>query len=377
MSGAVLLRRGILLALLALILFPVARGRRDMQDFTVYHTAGARALATEPLYRASDGHYQFKYLPAFALVVAPLSLVSEETGKLIWFLLTVLAAGIVVGGPIHLLPGRRRSVRVLAALALLITGKFLVRELVHGQTNVLLTAVVVLALVAVRRGSEMAAGALVCVAVVLKPYAILLMPWLAGSGRRRALAAAATALAGALALPALVYGWSGNLTLLRDWMATAIDTTPENLRYPENISFAAMWHRWIGPGALTVGLTVATTLVAAIAAAAVWMRRRTVSAPDYLDVSLLLLLVPLLSPQGWEYVLVLGTPAFVLLVDRWRDLTAAGRTAVFTGFAFTSFAIFDLAGRAVYERIVSWSAPTLGATALAVVLISLRFRADA
>ena len=42
-----------------------------MVDFEVYRTAAARALDAEPLYRADDGHYQFKYLPAFALAMAP------------------------------------------------------------------------------------------------------------------------------------------------------------------------------------------------------------------------------------------------------------------------------------------------------------------
>ena len=191
----------------------------------------------------------------------------------------------------------------------------------------------------------------------------------------RAVAVAAAAVALALAAPAVVYGWNGNIALLRDWMTTAIGTTPENLGYPENISFAAMWLRWFGPGVLASTLAVVTGILAIGAIGTVWMQRRAVPSPDYLDVSLVLLLVPLLSPQGWDYVLVLGTPAFVLLVDRWRDLSAAGKTAVVTGLAFTSFAIFDVAGRVTYERIVSWSVPAVAVTLLAGVLVSLRLRA--
>ena len=52
-----------------------ARVSRNMPDFEVYWTAAARAWHAEPLYRGDlDGHYQFKYLPAFAVLTAPVSL---------------------------------------------------------------------------------------------------------------------------------------------------------------------------------------------------------------------------------------------------------------------------------------------------------------
>ena len=45
--------------------------RSGLVDFVVPRTAAFRALAHEPLYRVDDGHYQYKYLPAFALVMIP------------------------------------------------------------------------------------------------------------------------------------------------------------------------------------------------------------------------------------------------------------------------------------------------------------------
>ena len=49
------------------------RSRHEMYDFEVYRVAGARGAAGESLYRAEDGHWQFKYLPMFTFVIAPLS----------------------------------------------------------------------------------------------------------------------------------------------------------------------------------------------------------------------------------------------------------------------------------------------------------------
>ena len=57
------------IAALATVMF-VVRVHSEMADFAVYRTAAVRALDAEPLYRASDGHYQYKYLPAFALAMA-------------------------------------------------------------------------------------------------------------------------------------------------------------------------------------------------------------------------------------------------------------------------------------------------------------------
>ena len=45
-----------------------------MPDYEVYRRAAERALVAAPLYRPEDGHYQFKYLPAFAVVMLPLGL---------------------------------------------------------------------------------------------------------------------------------------------------------------------------------------------------------------------------------------------------------------------------------------------------------------
>ena len=59
-------------------------------------------------------------------------------------------------------------------------------------------------------------------------------------------------------------------------------------------------------------------------------RRRHVTEPNYLEARILLVLVPLLSPQGWDYMLVIALPAYVLLVDRWRDLSLVWRGVALT-----------------------------------------------
>jgi hypothetical protein len=89
------------------------------------------------------------------------------------------------------------------------------------------------------------------------------------------------------------------------------------------------------------------------------------------------MLVPLLSPQGWDYMLLLALPVFACLIDRFDAATVPSRTAIVTGFALTSFTIFDLLGRAVYGRLMELSVVTVGAVLLLAAAAALRWRGHA
>ena len=109
-----------------------------MPDFGVYRTAATRALRAEPLYRAEDGHYQFKYLPAFALAMAPFALLDPDAAKTIWFALSVGLLTAYLRWSVRALPERRRPDRVLLVLTVVLMAKFYLHELTLGQTNILL-----------------------------------------------------------------------------------------------------------------------------------------------------------------------------------------------------------------------------------------------
>jgi Glycosyltransferase family 87 len=364
-----------LLAVIALAsVMYVVRVRFEMADFAVYRTAGQRALQAEPLYRADDGHYQFKYLPAFALAMAPLAWVGPEVAKAAWYALSVALLWVFVASSVHGLPDRRRSTAVLVWLTILLMAKFYAHELNLGQTNVLLGVVLVSGLLAAQRGHALLAGALVGIGVFVKPYAVILLPWLLPGVGVQGVAAAAVVLAIGLLMPALVYGWTGNVNLVVEWYRTVTDTTAPNLLLPENVSIATMWAKWLGPGALASRMAVATVAVAVVAVAWAVGRRSRVPAPAYLEFGLLMLLVPLISPQGWDYVLLVATPAVVCLVDRFSEMTPPWRTATALAAGLMSFTIFDLLGRALYSRLMAVNIVSVAALALFVALTHVRAR---
>jgi hypothetical protein len=369
--------RLLIIVLVAAAMYGIIRSKREMVDFNVYRIAGARALNAEPLFRADDGHYQFKYLPAFALAAAPLAWVPSEVGKAIWFAISVWLLFVFFRNAVHGLPDRRLTAKALYWCSGLLMGKFIVRELVHGQTNVLLGVIAILSLIALQNRRYAAGGALAGLAIFVKPYALVLAPWLIVAGGMTAVLACAAVLIAGLILPAAVYGWTGNMNELYGWYRTVTDTTAPNLLVPENVSLATMWAKWLEPGPTAAMLAVVSGLVLLLLPLAAVLWRRRVEQPSYLEFGMLMVLIPLLSPQGWDYVLLLATPAVVCLVDRLRDTPRAWQVLTAAALITMGFTIFDLVGRTIYVAAMKISIISVCAIIMMIALTELRRRAIA
>lgn len=345
-----------------------------MADFEVYWTAGARASRAEPLYRVEDGHYTFKYLPAFAVMARPIARLPLPVAKRLWFGGSLLVVAAVLWLSVLMLPELRLSAATLVAVTFVAMAKFYAHELVLGQVNLLFAAIVACAVLLRERGREAPAGVLLALAVVVKPYAVIFAPWLAAERRRIALTAMLVTLAAFLLMPALVYGWSGNLDLLSGWWNTATGTTQPNLGNQDNVSIAAMTARWFGPGGAAQAASALIFLLVAFAVVEAMIRRNAVRSPYALEAGVLLLAIPLLTPQGWDYVLVIATPAIMLLVNYLAELPGVLRVTTAVAMGATAFSLYDLLGRAGYARFMSWSAITLCALLEIAALIALRAR---
>jgi hypothetical protein len=365
----------LVLALVAMVLYDTSIKRRNMVDFGVYRVAAGRAIAAEPLYREDDGHYKFKYMPAFAFAMAPFAWLEASTAKALWFALSVGLLAAFLRWSVWALPDRRRSVVVIIVLTIVVMAKFYGHELTLGQSNILLGTVLVAALVSVEARLPLVAGALLGLAVFVKPYAVILLPWaLVSCGLSAGLVSAAVVIAG-LVLPALAYGWQGNLDLLTGWYTTVTGSTASTLVGGDSVSVAAMWGKWLGVGTTATALATISGIALLALAAFVWLRRRAVQTPEYLEVALLMTLIPLLSPQGWDYVLLLATPAVALLLDRWSDLTPGWRVLVALALGVMGLAVYDVLGRELYGRFMSLSIVSVCALATVASLVHLRVRA--
>ena len=133
-SAAILI--GAAVVLLSLLF--AGKVSRKMPDFEVYWTAAVRARAAEPLYRSEDGHYQNKYLPAFAVLAIPAGLVPLPIAKAVWFAIEILLLVALVALSLALLPEARKPAWLLVTVALVAMLKFFGHEVVLGQVNTLL-----------------------------------------------------------------------------------------------------------------------------------------------------------------------------------------------------------------------------------------------
>lgn len=367
----------LLLAVVSLAGLFTTRVERKMPDFAVYRTAGTRAIAREPLYRSDDGHYQFKYLPGFALLVSPIALMPERAAKALWFSAAAVLMLVLLALSLAALPAPRLPPALLLALTFVAMAKFYAHEMVLGQVNLLFAVLATLALVRLRHRGEVAGGLLFALTVAVKPYAIIFMPWLVTRRRHVALTAMVGGVIVLLLAPAIWFGWHANAQLLADWWQTARTTTAPNVLNSDNVSLAALFTRWTGSESLAGPLAAITGAVLLVVCGVVIVARRALPSdapPDALEASLLLLIIPLLSPQGWDYVLLIGTPAVMLLINGWPALPRGLRIASAAALIIVAFSIYDFMGREAYAVFMNLSLITACVIVEFAALVALRFR---
>jgi hypothetical protein len=363
----------VLLAVTAALVFRGSVGRH-LDDFEVYRTAGIRALAGENLYRVEDRHWQFKYLPAFAILIAPIAALPVMAARGVWFFSSVALLVVLLNRAYHLLPDRRRAAGFLVGLTILALGKFYVREIGLGQSNLLLAVIVLFAVAALKDRREGTAGVLLGLATVVKPYAVLFLPYLAGRRRLRAVVACLATLAAAVLLPAVRYGFHGNVVLLAGWWNTVTTSIAPNVTNQDNISFAAMFAKWLGPGTAASVVTLGASAAALVICGVILVRKTAAPSPEYLDAAVLLMLIPLLSPQGWDYVLLVSTPAVMLLLDRLDEFRAPFRVLLAACLALAGLTFWDLMGRDLYRAFMMASAVSFCALVEVGMVLQLRLR---
>jgi hypothetical protein len=362
-----------LLVALSLWVFVYKAGPK-MPDFEVYWRVASRAAQAEPLYRESDGHFVFKYLPAFAVLAIPIGLLPLPASKFVWFFGSIALLVALVRMAVRLPVERRKSLRWLVIVTVVTLLKFYAHELVLGQVNILFAVIATGAFLAMKAQREVTAGALVVLAIVIKPYAVLFVPWLIARRQLRSIASVCAGLAVVLILPAAIYGWNGNIDLHREWWRTVTETTAPNLSIYDNVSVAGMFYRWVGPGELSARLAYGSGLFLLGVAAVVFFLRRGITFPEGLEGALLLTLMPLLSPQGWDYVFLIATPAIVYVANYLDLLPRPLRVLTVIAVAVIAFVVFDLVGRTAYYTFMRLSFISLCFFVVIAALATLRLR---
>jgi len=89
---------------------------------------------------------------------------------------------------------------------------------------------------------------------------------------------------------------------------------------------------------------------------------------------MLIAMTPIISPQGWDYVLVLATTAMVFVVNDIDRLPRPMRLTTFAAIAAIGLSLYDLVGRRLLNLLLDLSVITIGMVALIGAVVTLRIR---
>jgi len=368
------------LTLAAALLFGL-RIRRDMVDFAVNYAAGDRLLHGETLYRTTDEHYQYKYSPFCAMIYAPLALLSPTAAKAVWFFFVIVSTTGLIILPARLLAGSDgRLARGAAIGAGLILIKLIFREIQLGQINAIITALLLLMILNLRTDETTrsparvaAAGLLWGLATALKPYAVIFLPYFILKRRWNILWPALLVLGASLFAPAFYYGFAGNLAVHEEWISSLSRSTPALLNSQDNVSLLALLVKWTGDGGLSQPIYAFSVLLLALFVYVFIRRGRGLPKALLPETALLLLLIPLISPLGWDYTFISSILAVALLLQRFRDIPRLGKIGLGMNLTVIALSLYDLLGRSLYAGFMAASIPTINFLILAGFLAYLRW----
>ena len=362
-----------------LCLFPL-KIKDGMVDFRVDYKAGQRLWRGETLYRVDDGHFRYKYAPAAAVLEAPFSRLPLEIAKFVFYM--VLAACIVgiFATSYTFLPAAERSLSI-PVFTFLILAKYLFRELYLGQINVIITLLLLLMIRCLNAGVQeharpqgVYAGGLWAVATILKPHALIFLPYLMVRQQGWALLSGLCGLALAFWVPVPIYGFAGNIARHQEWLATLSQSTPELLSHHDIISIINLWIKWTGQPQLAFWLSL--VVIACLAAGVLMLIFKTghVDQPMVLEGAVLLTLIPLITPLGWYNMLLMSVLGIMLVLHHYPVWSRFWRMGLVANLCIIALSIYDLMGNAFYHWFMEQAILTLSMLFLVGYLASLRWQ---
>lgn len=333
--------------------------RGDMTDFGVCYRNGRRVLDGETLYRASDGHLQFKYAPVAAFFYAPLSLLPWEAAKVVWYYLELGLLFGIFWLSFKLLPDRPKKPALVLAAAFLVLLKFIGREIELGQVNLLILFLLTSMIALTTRRKDAAAGVLWALSLFFKPYALVFLPYFLLKKRFKLVLAGAGVVLAGLALPALDYGLRGDWGVHGEWISSLSRSTPALTAAGDTASlYAFLWKAlpghpqlWVRILWIVFGLALGVLFLVMMGAA----RKRLRPAPEVLESAFLLILIPMASPLGWYYNYLYSAPAVILVICSLRELPKLGKWVVVADLIMIGASLSEVLGKSLFDFYRSYS----------------------
>ena len=218
------------LLFLAAFIIENINGRFQLYDFLVYYAAADALLQGKQIYGIPFGLESgfYKYSPFVLFLFVPYCIVPFKVAGVIHFAFLsfcFIAAFLLLRNLFrtYFFPQPLKWESVLLILSLVCVVVHIAREMHLGNVNIVLVFLVAVGLRLLLQSRGVLAGVLIGLAILIKPYFMLLLLPLLFHGRIRALlSVAATGLA-SLLIPTLFLGLSKSLELHREWIAAMRD----------------------------------------------------------------------------------------------------------------------------------------------------------
>lgn len=364
----------ILLVLFSISSLYFLRIKNDMIDFEVYWKSGKRFASVQSLYVQEDGHYVLKYIPFFAFLILPFSFLPLQISKASWFSLSILFLIIFFHFSLKLVPEKRLKKWIILLVSGIFILKFIVRELDLGQTNIFMGALFLIGFDFLYYRKNFLSGLFLALSFVAKPYSAISLPYLLIKKRFLPFIYSTFLMISFLLVPSFFYGIKGNFRLIRSWLATIFSSTPHLLFSNDNVSIMGMFSKWLGIGHLSLILSILTILFLLFLFTVAVLKGKGSNSPDNLEISILLIFVPLFSPQGWDYVFLLSLPAIMIAINYYDKLPLALKIFIAISLITIGFSLFDLMGRKAYEKFMELSVITISYFVIIFSLFYMRIR---
>lgn len=314
-------RLGVILGMLGVLAAAMyfIEGPSEMNDFEIFHLTGVRFRHGEPLYRGTDGHFEFKYLPIAGALFALVSFVPIAIAKPLWLLVLVVAIGVAFERLWRAFP---EVSPVAGGAVFLVLARCFEREFANGQVNGLLLLLVTLGFERISRGDDRWAGVLLSSAGLLKPHLFVFIPYLVLLQRPKAASSALVTLAAGLLTPALRYGSEGLLELHRNMNLRIAASTLRLLPDTANVSLPGVLTKLVHAPPLLA--TAGALLIVAPALYLPWKKARAERAEGierpWEDLAVLMPALLLLAPQAWDFTVFTAAATLFVFVARRRSL---------------------------------------------------------
>jgi Glycosyltransferase family 87 len=280
----------------------------------------------------------YLYPPAFAITLIPLTWIPNDLAVRIW-LIAIQAAVVASLLIVYAVIGRPRRGELLCLVAVLTTFFPLLSSNLTGTMNAFLLLLLTGAWAFWQRQRDVAAGAMVGIAAVVKLFPLALVPYLAWRRHWRLLAALSVTLLGGFLLGLAVTSIDHNIYYFREMLPHLAAGTG----YRENQSLAGVTARLCDPALANAGGSAGWCgrlldwpLVLAILALVLMATSR--ASRSGLEFALAVSTLPLISSVTWSFhlvILILPIALLIRLVFSGAMSRRAGRFLIVAWLCFS------------------------------------------